>query len=221
MAHHHLDNATILRYASGDIDEAFAVVVAAHLAVCHECRHAVRMAEAVGGSLLETGDTADMSIGALDRMMRLLDENPDPVQATRSTADRIASASGAVPAPLRRLIGGSLDDIAWKMVAPGVRKHPINLASSTQSSLYMLNIAAGKAVPEHGHRGAEMTLVLSGSYTDELGKFGPGDIADLDEDLEHRPRVDPDGPCICLVATEAPTRFKGFFSRMLQPVVGI
>ncbi len=85
----------------------------------------------------------------------------------------------------------------------------------------MLHIAPGKALPEHGHGGTEMTLVLSGAYRDELGRFGPGDVADLDEHVEHQPKVEQDAPCICLVATETPTRFKGIFSRILQPLVGI
>ena len=123
--------------------------------------------------------------------------------------------------PLRRFVGASLDAISWKTVAPGVRKHAIGLSSQSASSLYMLHIAPGKALPEHGHSGVEMTLVLSGAYRDELGRFGPGDIADLDEDVEHQPLVEPNEPCICLVATEAPTRFKGLFSRLLQPLVGI
>ncbi len=66
-----------------------------------------------------------------------------------------------------------------------------------------------------------MTLVLSGAYRDAMGRFGCGDIADLDEHIEHQPRVEPGEPCICIVATEAPTRFKGFFSRLLQPLVRI
>ncbi|MBO6932531.1 MAG: cupin domain-containing protein, partial [Roseibium sp.] len=65
------------------------------------------------------------------------------------------------------------------------------------------------------------TLVLSGAYRDELGRFGPGDIADLDEHVEHQPRVEAGAPCICIVATEAPTRFKNLISRLLQPLVGI
>ncbi|HSG95973.1 MAG TPA: ChrR family anti-sigma-E factor, partial [Afifellaceae bacterium] len=130
-------------------------------------------------------------------------------------------ATGDVPVPLRRFVGASLDAVAWKSVAPGVRKHAIRLSSRSASSLYMLNIAPGKTLPEHGHGGAEMTLILSGAYRDELGRFGPGDIADLDEHVEHQPLVEPGEPCICVVATEAPTRFKGLFSRLLQPLVGI
>ena len=36
-----------------------------------------------------------------------------------------------------------------------------------------------------------------------------------------QPRVDSDEDCICLVATEAPTRFKSFWARLAQPFVGI
>jgi putative transcriptional regulator len=213
--HHHLDNATLLRYASGDLDEAFAVVIAAHLAMCDECRRAAHRAEEIGGQLLETCDVEALSEGAAERMMQRLDM-PEAAPARPP-----AEPGGAVPLPLRRYVGPDLNAIKWKTVAPGVRKHDIAVATATPASLYMLYIAPGKAVPEHGHGGAEVTLVLSGAYRDELGRFGPGDIADLDEHIEHRPQVEKGAPCICLVATEAPTRFKGFFSRLLQPLVGI
>lgn len=216
--HHHLDDATRVRYASGDLDEAFSVVVAAHLAMCGSCRHEVRDAEEVGGRLLEEGDTADLASDAFDRLMQQVEGDGAAIAVP---APAHGTSHDDVPVPLRRLIGSSLDAVAWKRVAPGVRKHEIALPSAPDSSLCLMHIAPGKAVPEHGHGGAEMTLVLSGAYQDELGRFGPGDIADLDEHVEHQPRVEPGAPCICLVATEAPTRFKGFFSRLLQPLVGI
>jgi putative transcriptional regulator len=219
--HHHIDDTTLLRYASGDLDEAFSVVVAAHLAMCSVCRRASRAAEEVGGRLLETGDEAEISIGAFDRLMQKLDENSDRISVATPEQAGSLNRANTVPTPLQRFIGPSLENVSWKRAAPGVRRHAIDLSSATSSSLYMLNIAPAKAVPEHGHGGAEMTLILSGAYNDELGRFGPGDIADLDEHLEHQPKVEPEEPCICLVATEAPTRFKGFFSRLFQPLVGI
>ena len=220
--HHHLDDATLLRYASGDLDEAFSVVVAAHLAMCDYCRRAVRAAEEIGGQLLNADETAELSIGAFDRLMRRLDAADDMIAvADKGAGGDKANATGDVPVPLRRFVGASLDAVTWKSIAPGVRKHAIRLSSRSASSLYMLHIAPGKTLPEHGHGGAEMTLILSGAYRDELGRFGRGDIADLDEHVEHQPLVEPGEPCICVVATEAPTRFKGLFSRLLQPLVGI
>jgi putative transcriptional regulator len=129
--------------------------------------------------------------------------------------------SGDVPLPLQRFIGSQTADIKWKKVAPGISKHDIDLGKGVPSSLYLLNIAEGQAVPEHGHGGMEMTLILSGAYQDRFGRFGPGDIADLDEHVEHQPIVEPGAPCICLVATEKPTKFKGLIERVLQPIIGI
>ncbi len=64
-------------------------------------------------------------------------------------------------------------------------------------------------------------MILSGAYNDSIGRFARGDVADLDETVEHRPVVEQDEPCVCVVATEAPTRFKSRIARILQPMVGI
>jgi putative transcriptional regulator len=217
---HHLDDATVLRYASGDLDEAFAVVIASHLALCVTCRQAVRVAEEVGGHLLEAEATDDLSSDFFERTMARIDGAHD---AVRTPAAHGFSAAGdvTVPAPLLRFVTSSLDAIQWKSVAPGVKRHVIDLGPTATSSLYMLNIAPGKAVPEHGHGGSEVTLILQGAYRDILGRFGRGDIADLDEHVEHQPIVEAGEACICLVATEAPTRFKGVISRLMQPLIGI
>ncbi|MEC9342905.1 MAG: ChrR family anti-sigma-E factor, partial [Pseudomonadota bacterium] len=203
-----------------DLDDAFLVVVATHLAMCDHCRAAVRAAEELGGELLEEADAASLAPSSFDALMRKLDSTADG-EGGEIRPDTLPRSGADVPAPLSRRIGDRLEDVRWRTVAPGVRKHVIETARGTPSALYMLWIAPGKAVPEHGHGGSELTLILSGAYRDSLGVFGPGDIADLDEHVEHQPRVEDGAPCICLVATERPTRFKGLISRLLQPLVGI
>ena len=66
-----------------------------------------------------------------------------------------------------------------------------------------------------------MTLVLRGSYKDEIGHFRSGDLADLDPSVDHQPVSDGEEPCICLIATDDRLHFSGAFSRMLQPLIGI
>ena len=70
---HHLDQTTIVRFASGDMDEAFAVVVAAHLDMCPTCRRAVEDAEAIGGQVLEDTGIEAMSDGSFDALLDKLD----------------------------------------------------------------------------------------------------------------------------------------------------
>ncbi len=215
---HHPDSATLVSYAAGNLDEGFATLVAAHVAQCSICRAALRKIESVGGALLETVDDAPVSYSALERTLSQLDQtSADEIRVPAPNAKKISD----VPAPLARLLDGGLDDIAWKTVAPGVAKYPLPVSRAARSRLTMLKIAPGTKVPDHGHGGMELTLVLKGSYRDTFGRFGPGDLADLDEHVEHQPVVDSNEPCICVVATEAPTRFTNVFGRLLQPIVGI
>jgi len=204
-----------MSYAAGSLDEAFATVVATHLASCAECRSRLRETEEIGGNLLEAIDAVPLDAAAFERAMSKLNE---PVE---QTLDEPEQRKPSLSRPLARLVGGGLDDVAWKTVAPGVAMHRLPTSKAARGSLTLLKIAPGKKIPEHGHGGTEITLVLTGSYRDAFGRFGPGDVADLDENIEHQPMVDSSEPCICLVATEAPTRFKSFFGRLFQPLVGI
>ena len=212
---HHLDHSTILAYAAGTLNEAFSVVAASHIAVCPDCRAAVRAAEALGGEMLDALPDMTVSASCRSRTLAALE------QATLHRLP-LPTPRSEFPAPLARLIeAGSFDDIAWKKKAPGVAMFDIKLPTQAKGQLKLLRIGAGRAMPEHGHGGEEITLVLKGAYRDHMGRFGRGDVADLDEDIEHKPVVEQDGDCICLVATERPTRFKSIAARILQPFVGI
>jgi putative transcriptional regulator len=91
------------------------------------------------------------------------------------------------------------------------------LPTSKDASIRLLYIPAGTAVPDHGHRGMELTLVLQGAFVDETDRFGPGDIEIADEDLNHTPIADIGEDCICLAATDAPLRFNKLIPRIAQP----
>ena len=213
---HHLDDATLVAYASGTLGEAHSVVVAAHAALCPACRAAIRMAESLGGLALEDIDESGVSdtcraatLASLDGVARAAKPAQPPLR-------------GEVPAPLCTLIDSRpLADLKWKSKGHGIAKIDLPVTAGSRTRLHLLRIAAGKALPEHGHGGEELTLILKGSYSDHTGRYGAGDVADLGEDIEHAPRVDPEGECICLVATEAPTRFKSIWARLAQPFVGI
>jgi putative transcriptional regulator len=214
--HHHLDHATVLAYAAGTLGEALTVVAASHIAWCPACHAAVRHAESVGGELMLELDAATVSADCKSRTLSLLD------RATLHRFPARAAAHGEVPTPLSKLLGGvSLRDLPWKRRAPGVALHHVPLLSRDSGKLVLMRIAPGKAMPEHGHGGEELTLILSGAYNDEIGRFGPGDVADLDEDVEHRPVVEKGEDCYCAVAIEAPTRFKSLPARLMQPFIGI
>lgn len=165
--------------------------------------------------MLETMADMPVSSGCKERTMaglgRAIADSPVP-----------QLAHGELPRPLARMLGTALfEDIRWKWKAPGVAMCDVKLPRHATGRLTLMRIGGGRAMPEHGHGGEEVTLVLKGAYRDHMGRFAEGDVADLDEEIEHRPVVDEGEDCICLVATERPTRFKSMAARIFQPFVGI
>lgn len=213
---HHLDAATLVAYAAGTLGEAFNVVVASHLDWCPACAEDARRAALLGGELIGNLEATPVSEECRSNTLSMLDT------ATLHRFPKTPASQGEVPEPLGHLLGGKpIAGLAWKRKAPGLALFNLPLSGTSSGKLFLMRIAPGTAMPEHGHGGEEITLILSGAYNDKFGRYARGDVADLDESIEHQPIVEPDAACICLVATEAPTRFKSWPARLLQPLIGI
>jgi len=216
--HHHPGAALLTAYAAGTLPEAFSLVVAAHLSICDACRAEVMALESVGGAMLEIEEAAALAADAHAKVMAALD-----VDAPE--ADPPAAPAGAdlpcdvLPAPLRALVGGGIEAVKWKPVGMGVAQAV--LVSRPSGTARLLRIPAGAAMPDHGHRGMELTMVLSGAFEDGPQRFGRGDVEVADESLEHTPVADVGEDCICLAATDARLRFRGWLPRLAQPFLGI
>ena len=215
----HPDDANLMSFAAGALPEPLAAAVAAHLQYCRRCRSELRGLRALGGALLADAPEPAPSLTA----------SPWPAPATQAGelapaqqgAPKSPAAATGLPAIIARHYQLDMASLRWRWLGPGIRHVPLPLSPGVVGDLRLLKIAAGRKMPEHGHGGCEMTLVLDGAYSDETGAFGPGDIQDVDGELEHQPVVDPHLGCICLVASERPARFKGAFSRLLQPWSGM
>ena len=214
---HHPSEALLVAYGAGGLSEALALAVATHLAWCGACRSKARSVEAVGGTLLEGLPQSALADDALERALARLDD-----RAARPAAAVAAAPAGTwnMPEPLHSYVG-PVTDRRWRRLAPGVRQIEVKAQTAPGGSVRLLRVAPGTGLPHHGHGGIELTVILRGSYSDELGTFGPGDIAELDHETKHRPLADTSEDCVCLIATDAPLRFTGLVSRLLQPLIRI
>jgi len=210
MIQHHPDDATLVSYASGALSSNFSEIVEAHLELCPHCRQAVNEAESIGAALLDkiepkNNQTSDFGFEQL-------------WQSVSKVSDK-ALAKPPAARNAKQLLEKLQADRPWRALAPGISQ--IVLPAEQGENLRLLRIQPGMTMPLHGHHGSEMTMILQGSYSDELGRFRAGDVADVDDDTEHQPIADGDQACICLIATEAPLKFKGFIPKLLQPFVGL
>jgi putative transcriptional regulator len=213
----HLSDDLLLGYSAGSLDEASSLLVASHLALCPHCRARNSSLDSLGGYMLDALPEASVPTVMMSSVLaRIRCESEVAAPVTRSPS----VANFLIPEPLRSYVGGDVDDLNWIRMAPRVHQIQITTPNS-RSQARLLRFQSGTSVPAHGHRGRELTLVLTGSLCDRDAILYRGDIAETDERTEHQPHAGPDEDCICLAVTDAPLRFKSMFARLLQPLFGI
>jgi len=214
---HHISDAFLIDYASGNLSEGWSLAVASHLALCPECRRRLSAMEGAAGALLDkAGENGNEDRAWARFKARAIDVSVDEIKPAAATLKRPA----VLPEPLRSYLGGDLADLKWRALGRGAYQILIDTKDS-ETQVRLLRIPAGKPVPEHTHEGRELTLVLAGSFRDGEDVFARGDIEEADGDLLHTPTATEGEDCICLAVTEAPLKFSSWIVRLMQPILKI
>lgn len=221
---HHISEEMLLDYAAGTLSEGWSIAIASHLALCPACRNHLSAMEGAAGALLDKISVSDDLGDSWNRFQtRLKEKATDPEAAAPGNSVRAVPAgtpSAVLPEPLRSYVGSDVDGLKWRALGRGA--YQIRIPTSDPSTqVRLLRIPAGKPVPEHTHRGRELTLVLSGSFRDGDELFERGDMEEADDDLLHTPVATEGEDCICLAVTEAPLKFTSWIVRMIQPILKI
>ena len=201
-------DALLAAYCVGALDRPTHALVASHLLLNPRNRRFVAALEDLAAGEVERVEPKAIS----DRDARL-------AAVFASVSPIVAPAPQSVlPAPLLRLVGSEISDLKWRKKLPGVREYRISESEGGEASL--LWISGGVRVPSHTHDGSEVTLVLQGAFSDITGRYGRGDIAIADADLDHRPMTSVGEDCICFAVTDAPLRLTGPVGRILDRFFG-
>ena len=214
---HHPKVETLAEFAAGRLDEARSVVIATHASQCGQCSQAIADFEALGGHMLETVEPVEMAADALETILVKAGVDANIILPEAPTQDIRLEKRLPLSAYMKR----EINDVKWRPVAPGLAQSVIDAQGYRNGVLRLLKIEPGTKMPLHTHKGGELTLILRGAYEDEVGRFGVGDLADLDSEHTHSPKAVGDEPCICLIATGAPLSFKTLAGRIAQPFIGL
>ena len=210
---HHLSDDTLQEYTASALDPSLEVVIACHLTYCSSCRDRADMLDATIGALLDTEQPIAVKTTALQLIQKAQSMGDEQAVTAPPVSD--------VPRPLGRLLPAPLESLTWKRLAPGIKQYNLSKQHRKYGAFKLLHLAPGVVLSQHTHKDKELTLVLRGSYQDEIGRFKAGDIADLGDDVVHQPVVDTQEPCIALIATQSPVQFSGVMGKLMQPFVGI
>lgn len=213
---HHVPESLLLDYATGTAPEAVALTVAGHVALCAECAERARLHEDVGGLLLESIDAEPMADGALDAILGRLDDPlplPPPVP---QVPDFLAGVP--LPSALHHYVASAR---GWQTILPGIRTVQLPLALG-ETPVHLMALKAGMTIPEHGHEGIELNLVLTGGFDDaqEESAYLPGDLSVKSQETVHTIEVHDDEDCIVLVVRSGKLVPRNLVGRLAQWLTG-
>lgn len=218
MVKYHPDTRFLTDYAAGSLPEAQALCVASHLHYCPACRQKVAELTSLGEVIFTSQapaavDVADFEalMGRIDVMERGAREAPD-AEHRLTTSD-----SDDLPHPVRKLAAGNLANLSWRSLGKYFRYSRLSSRNEQETALFF--IKAGGHVPQHKHRGDEITVVLKGSFSDQDDHYHVGDFIVRTQGEKHRPVASQDEDCLCLATVEAPILMSNWFYRLLMPLI--
>ncbi len=213
---HHPTDETLAAYAAGTLDPGRRLVVASHVERCAACRGFLRGIERVAGVMLEDLSPAPMPPDALTHTLARIDREPavTVVRSDLPPASLQLSDEPNLPACLKPFEMGR-----WRWVGPGVGMRSIIVPDAGNVRVFLLKGSPGIQLPQHTHKGTELTSILSGSFHHDGGDFYAGDFEEADDSVEHRPVVGKDKACICLVALDGQLKLSGWMGALLNPFV--
>jgi putative transcriptional regulator len=206
---HHPSEELLLDFAAGRLERGPALVVQAHLQACPVCRAETGRFEAVGGALLGALPHAALAEDALAQALARLDAPPP----TPPPTDKIRQGLPDM------LVDESFGPRRW--LAPGLWLRLRKREPGARFTTYLLHSAPRRRLPRHSHEGAEYVCVLDGAFADKTGRYGAGDFACGDDELEHAPRAEPGGVCLCLIATEGRLKMRSAIAQAIQLYAGV
>ena len=212
MIRAHPTHAMLRAYAAGELPLPLTVGVSAHCELCVDCGAWLYACEEelAAHHLADVPALEAAMAPTLDAMLAdilLQPVLPMVIAASPTPELRVAGREYPLPRALARYHTAD-----WRHIGT-IRQHRLPLMEqSARASL--LHLDAGVCIPEHTHRGYELTLLLAGSIQDGEIRYQAGDFIWCDASHSHSPHT-PDG-CLCYQVLDAPVRFTRGLSRLLN-----
>jgi len=226
MIKHHPHTDLLLAHAQGELPLSMSIAVAAHCALCNECqslvsRYTEQAAEraflAPSAATGENGsnETDSPQDDAWLQMLSQIMALPDAVQqeADNSLSPTVSVSHKNVRYEIPRVFRQHIAH-PWQQIGKVSRMRFDVDENNTRASL--LHIDALGEIPQHTHKGYELTLLLAGEFSDLHGDYVPGDFIILDGKTQHSP-ITKSG-CLCYTVLDAPLYFTKGLSKFLNPI---
>lgn len=206
--HPHPDQ--LVEFAAGSCRAGVSIAVSVHLHYCATCRQALSELESTSAVLFEQQAPAPVAATAFASLMDRIEREPAaPAMAAEQPATR------RFPRALASLLPDSLEQLEWRQPMKNLRVS--RLLDDGDLIIGLHHMKAGGRVPNHQHRGEEISVVLEGGFSDQLGSYAEGDFIRRSGKDTHSPRADAHEDCLILSVVEAPVKLTGPLGWIINP----
>ncbi|MGX9461455.1 ChrR family anti-sigma-E factor [Shewanella sp. A14] len=222
MINYHPDQHLLSLHAKGELPLSMSIAISAHAEFCSHCQQQLQqMTIALSEQQFNSHSTTNIvntDTSQLDALLNqflsstldsLETEQATPLNNIEDISVNVKGQHYLLPKAFRKQVNTS-----WKGIGK-VSRLRLNTGEQ-QARASLLHIAANGEIPEHTHKGAEVTLLLAGEFSDCYNTYKPGDFLLLDKEHQHSPKT-VEG-CLCYTIVDAPLYFTKGLSKLLNPI---
>ena len=215
----HPSSELLNQFVHGELAAGKSIVVSAHMELCESCSAKAKELQALAVSSWVDPSSAGQSdqtseadyVNMVAGIVTSSQIKSAPIEDLVEVDIDVLDHSIKLPKVLAKAASQGLK---WKKVAGGISEAQLFIDNETQCEfIYM---APGGKVPVHTHQGSEATLVLEGSFEDELGEYKASDFIIRDAQHNHQPRSK-EG-CLCFSVLDSPLQFTEGLARLMNPL---
>jgi len=211
MINFHPDKALLTAYAADTLPLSMTLAVAIHIEFCPSCAQRVAELERqLAQTLLLAEPVNETDEPAFEDMLSFILQQPEaPTEIEiKEPAIEIQGQTFWLPRALRHIARQN-----WQQMG-NIGRSRLLLDDQSAGRASLMYLSAGAAVPQHTHKGMELTLPISGAFRDDMGEYIPGDFILRDNQIAHQPQSK-DG-CLCFALLDAPVQFTQGLPRILN-----
>jgi putative transcriptional regulator len=227
MINHHPKIDLLIQYVNGELPASISAGIKIHADLCPKCNNQIieLTKHAAETSFAQEDTLVDIS----SEVLSLKGDEPEYNFDAQSMINNITD----MPAETELKVDDTPVSITLRGVEyelPNVMKHmslgkPAQIGKLSRSRILLdeghihsslLRIEAGGSIPEHTHNGYEITLLLEGSFKDDMGEYVAGDFIVLDGKHQHQPMSELG--CLCYTVVSDSLHFTQGINKLLNPI---
>lgn len=215
MIKYHPDHNQLLQFARGEAEPAWALLIAAHVDMCPHCQDELdSITEKLSEQLLPEASPATTEISFDSMMFDIMKLEPIKTETVIPEKHFLEweGRQFELPRALRRV---ATKTESWTKLVGKLWQAPVDLGDMGKG--HFIYMEKGGSVPEHTHRGNELTLVINGEFEDGHRCYDTGDFILMNQDNTHMPVSNHDDGCLVFSFVDQPLHFTSGLARLLNP----